>query len=45
MTFYLYTYPPLKNLMKIFMNIFRLLFSFHDMQIDSISNATRKYAK
>ena len=31
--------------MKIFMNIFCLLFSFHDMQIDSISDATRKHAK
>ena len=34
-----------KNAMKIFMKIFWLSFSFHNMQIDSISNATRKCAK
>ena len=31
--------------MKILMKIFCLSFSFHDMQIDTFSNAIRKCAK
>ena len=39
MTFYFYPYPPFRNI-KIFMKILCLSFSFHDMKIDSFSNAS-----